>query len=724
MHDDDALVPPLVRESGAGEYDSLPNEMITARRWLVWRMEKNPDPTKKPRKVPYYANGGRRTGELDSPTDRARLASFDDALRALQTGSFTGLGFALGPDGTSSVWQGVDLDDISTHPGLEFLADDLPGYTEDSPSGSGKHAIGYGRPFASLGNNGTGIEAYARGRFFTVTASGAGIHPLECLADFVEQRLKPVHDRKPQTVALEFPVAAEQSLSPQTIKDLRSALLYLRADDRKLWVDMGMSLKRHGEQGRGLWMEWSATSASFRPLEDAETWDSFKPTKLDYRHVFSTAQRVGWTNPAARDLSSFRETAEGWARDVKIGATEIAADPVASLAENIVSLDSVSGQVNCFLPHYVDMWIPQDEVTLLAGHGGGGKSYIALSVAVHVALGRPFGTLETRQANVLFFSGEDGAAVLRQRLGRICRAMSIDPLGLDGRLHLLDASDIDPALHREQKVTVGARQKIVTETPLLDALAALADKLQVGLVVVDNASDAYDDDEIKRARVRSFIRSLRSRIARPGRAVLLLAHINKASANGGRAAGSEDYSGSTAWHNSVRSRLSLIPDGDNALRIEHLKANLGAKAAPVRLEWHDGAPLVAGSYSDAAAKSAADISKAAERERDSGDKTTLISVVQDFDMRGELITTSVHGAFTVFKLLKPHPMFPKGMSSDRLTRLLRELEVEKRLFRRTVRTPSRKWREVFTCSTTAENSAPNTEVTHAPAVVEQPEVHQ
>jgi hypothetical protein len=316
-------------------------------------------------------------------------------------------------------------------------------------------------------------------------------------------------------------------------------------------------------------------------------------------------------------------------------------------------------------------------------------------------LGLPFANLSTTQANVLFFSGEDGAAVLRQRLARICRALKIDLHRLEGKLHLLDASDIDPALHREQRVTNGGRQHIVTETLLLDTLAELVCKLDVGLVVIDNASDTYDDDEIKRARVRGFVRSLRSHIARPDRAVLLLAHINKASASGGRGAGTEDYSGSTAWHNSVRSRLSLISDGNNALTIEHMKANLGEKAEQVRMEWHEGVPLVAGRYTSAGAEAAA----VAEKVLADTDKAALITLIQSFDRRGERVTVSFNGNATVFKLLKGEPGFPKNTDSERLMRLLRELETEGRIFRRTVRTPDRKHREVFTCAPILESPA-------------------
>lgn len=401
-----------------------------------------------------------------------------------------------------------------------------------------------------------------------------------------------------------------------------------------------------------------------------------------------------WRAQAGRDTNL---------RDDDANAAKGRDEAAASIENGIIALESDMFDDDAALPHVVGQWIPCDEVTLLAGHGGGGKSYVALSIAVHVALGLPFGALPTTQSNVLFFSGEDGGRVLRQRLARICRALSIGLARLNGRLCLLDASDLDPALHREHRVNQNGKQSIVTETPMLFALAAVVERENAGLVIIDNASDAFDDDEIKRARVRAFVRSLRSRIARPGRAVLLLAHVNKASAKGGRESGAEDYSGSTAWHNSVRSRLSLIPDGADRLTIEHVKANLGAKAGPVRLEWHEGVPLVSGSTGLSAAQAAR---QAAENERDDGDKAALIAIVQDFDRRGELVNATATGAYSYFRLLKSEPTFPKATDSDRLTRLFRELQRDGLLFLSEVKTPDRKRKAVFTCAPKPAEGAP------------------
>lgn len=516
------------------------------------------------------------------------------------------------------------------------------------------------------------------------------------------------------------PVVLDAIVPDETIEDLRDALKFMPSDDRGQWVRMGHALKTLGDAGYPLWIEWSEKSSKFDAQDAENKWEGFDPIATGFQAVFSEAQRQGWQNPrlhidSAADPCDFQDEIESESRSERKKPVGGDPDPVAVLEQNIIALSANDSPFDV-LPHYVERWIPQNEVTLLAGHGGSGKSYVALSIAVHVALGLTFGSLATIRSNVLFFSGEDGARVLQQRLAKLCRALEIDLAQLEGKLHLLDASDIDPALHRERRDVVAGRPVIVTKTPLLDGLATLVEKLQVGLIVIDNASDTYDDDEIKRVRVRAFVRSLRSNIARPNRAVLLLAHVNKASANAGRNAGTEDYSGSTAWHNSVRSRLSLTTNKDDVLTVEHAKANLGEKAAPVKLIWQEGVPMLDRSYSGTDAGLAA--VRAEEKARDDKDKSALVELIQGFDRRGERVTTSAQGSATVFKLLKGQPEFPKNTDSTRLMLLLRQLETECVIYRREVKTPDRKTREVFTCIRAPE-SAPISKLEPLPATCAQ-----
>ncbi len=62
---------------------------------------------------------------------------------------------------------------------------------------------------------------------------------------------------------------------------------------------------------------------------------------------------------------------------------------------------------------------------------------------------------------------------------------------------------------------------------------------------------------------------------------MLLAHIDKESAKWGS---KENYSGSTAWHNSVRSRLFLNLEKDSPiLSLMHQKSNFGQLTASINM---------------------------------------------------------------------------------------------------------------------------------------------
>ena len=191
------------------------------------------------------------------------------------------------------------MDNLSKSPTLTSLVDDLPGYTERSPSGDGLHAIGYGRKFKALGSNSSGVEAYSEGRYFTVTGDGARRGKIVCIADHVEQVLAPLHSRKlvRQDNSIDTRTVV---LDPATVADLRSALLFLRADDYNLWISNGIALKSLSDVGRGLWMEWSATSEKFDAAEASRKWETFQADRTHYRSIFKRAQEAGWRNPLAK----------------------------------------------------------------------------------------------------------------------------------------------------------------------------------------------------------------------------------------------------------------------------------------------------------------------------------------------------------------------------------------------------------------------------------------
>lgn len=352
--------------------------MKTVPRWLHWEAVPNPGPEKKPRKVPRYVNGGYR-GTTDTPEDWANLTTYDLAKAALaQRGVGWGLAFALGPDGTGGHWQGIDFDNIVANR-LADLANTIAGYVEVSPSGQGAHAIGYGRHFATLGSNRTGIEAYAAGRFFTVSERPIRDSGLVCLAAHVEQHLAPRHAIGRALATSNAAPAEVVQVDAKTVSELRSALTHLRADDRHLWVSVGHALKELGEVGRELWLSWSQTSAQYRPTVDPQKWDGFASDRTGYQSVFKKAQEAGWVNPASSEAQLVAPND---------GAAPAAA-PTSATPRKLVGRSLGSVQVRAI--HWLwKGWVPKGYITLVAGETGAGKTTVLADIVARVTTGMPW----------------------------------------------------------------------------------------------------------------------------------------------------------------------------------------------------------------------------------------------------------------------------------------------------------------------------------------------
>lgn len=254
--------------------------------------------------------------------------------------------------------------------------------------------------------------------------------------------------------------------------------------------------------------------------------------------------------------------------------------PATVLSE--ISLVDVMTETLESIKFSVNPWFPCRLVTLLGGHGGIGKSSLALAIAAHVACGQPFAGLEVEQSAVLIVSLEDEASIVRSRLRKIIEVYDLPHQQVLDHMRLLDGTQTFAALMTESESH--SPQPLFTKafTELTEAAVG------VGLIIIDNASDAFDANENSRRIVRAFIRGLTSLARKHNCALVLLAHIDKASAKNGSQGNS--YSGSTAWHNSSRSRLALL-DHDGAITLVHEKANLSAKANPVIISFEDGAPV-------------------------------------------------------------------------------------------------------------------------------------
>ncbi|MEZ5608047.1 MAG: AAA family ATPase [Burkholderiaceae bacterium] len=301
-----------------------------------------------------------------------------------------------------------------------------------------------------------------------------------------------------------------------------------------------------------------------------------------------------------------------------------------------------------------DGYAPRGVVTLLGAHGGTGKSTIALMLAAAVATGRELFGIATEAAPVVFASFEDGAHIVRHRLAHICQCWGINP-GELAALHIVDGT-ANPELFACEGRGPG------DVTPAYAELLALVRQTGAGLVIVDNASDAYGGDEIQRRQVRAFMRAL-AVIAREGdAAVLLLAHVDKGTSRKERS-DTEGYSGSTAWHNSARSRIFMSRD-DGVLTLAHQKSNLAKLREPLALQWPEGG----------LPEAVQALSPVVQGISDRVDTKALLKLIAEFSERGEHVTTATTSRTHAAKLLAGESSYPKGRKPADVFDLLRKAE--------------------------------------------------
>jgi RecA-family ATPase len=322
-------------------------------------------------------------------------------------------------------------------------------------------------------------------------------------------------------------------------------------------------------------------------------------------------------------------------------------------------------------------------LVLLGGHGGAGKSILALIIAAHVAAGAAFAGHAVRRGRVVFASLEDPAPVVRWRLRKVVEAFGLDVAEVTRNLVVLDGSDAEAALVVEQ-IDEGQRRMVAT---LVMDEVRLAATRGAAMIIVDNASDAFDGPENGRREVRAFMRMLAQLGRDTGAAVLLLAHIDKAAARYGAAGNS--YSGSTAWHNSSRARLVVsTEDGVVVLRME--KNNLGRIADPIYFRWNDHGVLLPTAPGEMQEPDADAAHYAADNE-------AVMRCLARAVHEGNTVPTGRTGPSNTHATLRTHPDLPAWAKTDKprfwaaLTRLQRIGWIERESYTTTSRNRAERW---------------------------------
>ena len=107
----------------------------------------------------------------------------------------------------------------------------------------------------------------------------------------------------------------------------------------------------------------------------------------------------------------------------------------------------------------------------------------------------------------------------------------------------------------------------------------------IDTIMLDTLSDVFAGDENHRQQARQFIGLLRGLALRTDTTIIVAAHPSLTGMQSG-----SGLSGSTAWSNTVRSRLYLSPsERDEDVRtLRVMKANYGPSKLSVELRWQRG----------------------------------------------------------------------------------------------------------------------------------------
>lgn len=381
-----------------------------------------------------------------------------------------------------------------------------------------------------------------------------------------------------------------------TLEDAREALDYVPNDDLEYddYLSIGLALHQQSNGDREWFDVWDAwASSSVKNSGTAYNWqrwrsfDSAKPGGLTMRSILQRAEFAGWTRPGHIEGAKPDDTILEFLPEDAL--PDQPAQPIYKDAKGnpieLFDLTSPAQHLNYQTTPQEWVWdlmLPKGETTVLYADGGTGKTSLAQLLATHIATGQSLFGTATNQGKVIAFLAEDDLNSIIRRQDRI-RANGGPP-----RDQLHDLTFIPRK--GEDNAFMVFHDDIGRTTPTWQRLAAtcMANKDKLQLLIVDTAADTFGGSENIRTQVRQYIQRALTRIAvQCDCAVLLLAHPSRTGMQDGTG-------GSTAWHNTVRSRWHLYndPEREGVLVLAHRKSNYGPKQPDKLLRLVDGVPIL------------------------------------------------------------------------------------------------------------------------------------
>jgi KaiC/GvpD/RAD55 family RecA-like ATPase len=204
------------------------------------------------------------------------------------------------------------------------------------------------------------------------------------------------------------------------------------------------------------------------------------------------------------------------------------------------------------LPWMIEGIIPQGYVTILAADGGVGKSYIALFMAIQLALGQSVLDLRSRRTRVLIVDVELDEDEIKRRMLRILRGLDVNID--DGRL--------------SQQIFYHQPEGPITDGSVASKIEEIIQFYDIGFVVLDSLTVAISADASSQHEVVDVMRRLKN-----WGTVLAIDHVSNRIAEG-NAAYARPF-GSTFKRNMARGVLSLAKVDGGGRIMRSNKNNFG-----------------------------------------------------------------------------------------------------------------------------------------------------
>lgn len=179
-------------------------------------------------------------------------------------------------------------------------------------------------------------------------------------------------------------------------------------------------------------------------------------------------------------------------------------------------------------PQLIKKILPRDDLTILAGQWGAGKTFMAINLAVCLSSGKPFfGHLVRERVGVLYVAGEgQGTIGARRRAAKL-------HLSIDAPLPIKIIKNLPRIKNREQAMITARNLRAIAEE------MGLRFGIQMGAVILDTVSTIFQiENENDNAEMTKFGLMMRDMGREMDMAPIALHHLGKDTDRGLRGASS------------------------------------------------------------------------------------------------------------------------------------------------------------------------------------------